>query len=139
MKTQLRWAGHVSRMEDHRLPKIVLYGELSTGHRDRGAPKKRYKDSLKKSLSTCHIDHRQWSALAADRGAWRHAVHQSVSSFESNRRATLKEKRSRRKNRVATAPTPESSFPCSRCGRVCLSRIGLVSHQRACARRGQRP
>ena len=70
MKTQLRWAGHVSRMEDHRLPKIVLYGELSTGHRDRGAPKKRYKDSLKKSLSTCHIDHRQWSALAADRGAW---------------------------------------------------------------------
>ena len=38
MKTQLRWAGHVSRMEDHRLPKIVLYGELSTGHRDRGAP-----------------------------------------------------------------------------------------------------
>ena len=139
MKTQLRWAGHVSRMEDHRLPKIVLYGELSTGHRDRGAPKKRYKDSLKKSLSTCHIDHRQWSALAADRGAWRHAVHQSVSSFESNRRATLEEKRSRRKNRVATAPTPESSFPCSRCGRVCLSRIGLVSHQRACARRGQRP
>ena len=139
MKTQLRWAGHVSRMEDHRLPKIVLYGELSTGHRDRGAPKKRYKDSLKKSLSTCHIDHRQWSALAADRGAWRHAVHQSVSSFESNRRATLEEKRSRRKNRVATALTPESSFPCSRCGRVCLSRIGLVSHQRACARRGQRP
>ncbi|KAG7519485.1 hypothetical protein JOB18_009869 [Solea senegalensis] len=59
MKTQLRWAGHVSRMEDHRLPKIVLYGELSAGHRNRGAPKKRYKDSLKKSLQYCNIDYRQ--------------------------------------------------------------------------------
>ena len=67
LKSQLRWAGNVSRMEDHRLPKITMYGELSTGHRDRGAPKKRYKDCLKKSLSACHIDHRQWSTLAADR------------------------------------------------------------------------
>ncbi|KAL0156964.1 hypothetical protein M9458_048210 [Cirrhinus mrigala] len=58
LRTQLRWAGHVSRMEDHRLPKIILYGELATGHRDRGAPKKRYKDCLKKSLNACHTDHR---------------------------------------------------------------------------------
>ncbi|CAH1253095.1 HSD17B6 [Branchiostoma lanceolatum] len=60
-------------------------------------------------------------------------VHQSVSSFEKNRRTDLGEKRSRRKNRTrtVTAPTPGSSFPCSRCGRVCKSRIGLVSHQRA--------
>ena len=36
LKTQLCWAGHVSRMEDNRVPKIVLYTELSTGHRDRG-------------------------------------------------------------------------------------------------------
>ncbi|CAH1264465.1 Hypp2993 [Branchiostoma lanceolatum] len=42
----------------------------------------------------------------------------------------------RRKNRTVTAPTPDASFPCSRCGRVCRSRIGLVSHQRACTRRG---
>jgi len=56
LKAQLYWAGHVSRMEDHCLPKITLYGELSSGHRHRGAPKKRYKDSLRKSLGICHID-----------------------------------------------------------------------------------
>ena len=90
LKSQFRWAGHVSRMKDQRLPKIALYGELSTGHRDRGAPKKRYKDHLKKSLDNCHIDHHQWSTLAADREAWRGIIHQAVSSFEDTRRATLK-------------------------------------------------
>ena len=139
MKTQLRWAGHVSRMENHRLPKIALYGELSTGYRNRGAPKKRFKDSLKKSLNACHIDHRQWSTLAADRQAWRHTVHQAVSSFEDSRRANLKEKRRRRKERAASAALPDHTFNCSHCGQTCLSRIGLVSHQRACSRRGQPP
>jgi len=70
MKTQLHWAGHVSRMEDHRLPKIVLYGKLSTGNRNRGAPKKRFKDSLKKSLLACNIDSQLWSDLGTDRGAY---------------------------------------------------------------------
>ena len=103
LKSQFRWAGHVSRMKDQRLPKITLYGELSTGHRDRGAPKKRYKDHLKKSLDNCHIDHHQWSTLAADREAWRGIIHQAVSSFEDTSRATLKDKRLRRKNRKTSA------------------------------------
>ncbi|XP_063600256.1 uncharacterized protein LOC134776430 [Penaeus indicus] len=137
LKSQLRWAGHVSRMEEHRLPKIALYGELSTGHRDGGAPKKRYKDSLKKSLGACQIDHRQWSTLAADRQAWRHTVHQAVASFEDSRRSNLKEKRRTRKDREASAAVPDQTFDCSRCGRICLSRIGLVSHQCACSRRRQ--
>ncbi|XP_019614673.1 PREDICTED: scavenger receptor cysteine-rich domain-containing group B protein-like [Branchiostoma belcheri] len=85
-------------MEDHRLPKIVLYGELSTGHRNRGAPKKRLKDSLKKSLSSCNIENRQWSVLVTDRAAWRINVHDSVSAFERRRRTALEDKRSKRKN-----------------------------------------
>ncbi|GFN79142.1 hypothetical protein PoB_000564800 [Plakobranchus ocellatus] len=56
-KSQLRGAGHVFRMKDHRLPKIALYGEIRSGHRYRGAPKKRYKDCLKKTFTACNIDH----------------------------------------------------------------------------------
>ncbi|KAI8490993.1 hypothetical protein Bbelb_314120 [Branchiostoma belcheri] len=108
LKIQLRWAGHVYRMEDHRLPKIVLYGELSTGQRNRGAPKKRFKDCLKKSLSSA---------------AWRHTVHDSVSAFERRRKTALEEKRSKRKNRTVTAPTPDPSLTCSHCGRVCLADV----------------
>ena len=67
LKIQLRWTGHVSRMEDHHLPKIILYGELSSGLWNRGAPKKRYKDTLKKSLGACNISHLEWTTLAEDR------------------------------------------------------------------------
>ena len=70
LKTQLCWAGHVSKMEDHRLPKIILYGQLSTGHRDKGAPLKKYKDTLKRSLSTFNIDYCQWKTQATNRMNW---------------------------------------------------------------------
>ena len=50
---QLRWAGHLVRMEDGRLPKQLFYGELSQGKRGIGRPKLRYKDSLKANLKKC--------------------------------------------------------------------------------------
>ena len=48
LKQQLRWAGHVARIEDSRMPEAVLFGELKAVTRNRGAPKKRYKLSLAK-------------------------------------------------------------------------------------------
>lgn len=36
----LRWTGRVSRMEDVRLPKIIMYGELVSGHRIQGGQRK---------------------------------------------------------------------------------------------------
>ena len=137
LKIQLRWAGHVSRMEDHRLPKAIFFGELSDGYRTVGAPLKRYKDSLKNSLNLCHIDNKNWTREAADRDLWRQKISDATATFESNRRETLKEKRQQRKTRSADPSTShQSTFPCDRCGRICLSRIGLFSHQRACLTRG---
>ena len=135
LKSQLRWVGHVFRMEDHRLPKIALYGELSSGHRNIGAPKKWYK----KALGACDIDHHQWTTLAADRDTWRQTIHQAVSSVEENRMDSLKEKRHRRKTRVASVSIPDQTFTCNHCNRTCLSRIGFISHERACRRRGRPP
>ena len=51
LQVQLHWAGHVSRMEDVRMPKAVFFSELQEGKRDRGAPRKRYKDQLKRQLA----------------------------------------------------------------------------------------
>ena len=41
---RLRWLGHVRRMEDGRIPKYILYGELALGRRTTGRPHLRYKD-----------------------------------------------------------------------------------------------
>ena len=103
LKKLLRWAEHLFRMEDHRLPKTVLYGVLSSGYHNIETPEKQYKDYLKKSLSACHIDHHQWSTAAADREAWRHTIHQAVSSFESTCKGNLEDERRKRKNREVPA------------------------------------
>ena len=55
MKAQLRWTGHVMRMEDCHLPKEIFCSELARGTRRRGGQTKRYKDFLKNSLCTCDI------------------------------------------------------------------------------------
>ena len=41
---RMRWKGHVRRMEDGRIPKEILNGELAVGKRPRGLPQLRYKD-----------------------------------------------------------------------------------------------
>ena len=73
---------------------------------------KRFKDSLKKTLGTCHIDHHQWLTLAADRQAWCRTVHQVISTFEDSHRANLREKRVRKKIQGASVAIPDQTFVC---------------------------
>ena len=133
---QLRWAGHLVRMEDSRLPKQLFYGELSRdstgkGNRGTGRPKLRYKDSLKANLKRCHIDTVTWEKQAADRSKWRTTINTKVTETEEAREMAKEEKRATAKSRIPAAPS-DTSLTCTVCGRVCASRIGLHSHSRRC-------
>ena len=67
---RLCWLGHVHRMDDGRIPKDLLYGELAAGKRTTGRPQLRFRDACKRDMKALQMDSDHWEALAADRPRW---------------------------------------------------------------------
>ena len=130
---RLRWLGHVRRMEDGRLPKDVLYGQLTSGSRAVGRPMLRFKDVCKRDMRSADIDPETWEETAADRSAWRQAVRSGVERAEAKRDQQWRDRRERQRAHAASQYTaPSSPHICSNCHRDCHSKIGLYSHSRRC-------
>ena len=72
--SQLRWAGHLRRMPETRLPKTIVYGELANRKWKRGGQKLRCKDVLKRHIKNCGTDDDTWEEIALDRTRWRATV-----------------------------------------------------------------
>ena len=127
---RLRWVGHVVRMQDGRIPKEILYGELATGR-----PFLRFKDVCKRDLKSGKIRPADLESTADDRDAWRFMVKSGVHLCERRREDQWEEKRQQRRQRaasVAISGEPDIGFTCNNCNRIILSRIGLFSHSRRC-------
>ena len=124
---QLRWAGHVSRMSEDRLPKQVLYSELLHGRRKRGRPILRYKDVLKRHMKCAEIDPNTWEQQAIVRPAWRSTLHQTVKKVEEKRTFDYLLAHERRHTILTT-----SDYSCDKCKQACRSRAGPAAHLRAC-------
>ena len=107
-QVQLRWAGHVTRMEDIRMPKAVFFSELQEGKRDRGAPRKRYKHQLKRQLAQARISHQSWQQEASDRDSLHSSVRKASCEFEAERRevANQKTQEAERANGISTILNP---------------------------------
>ena len=93
----LRWLGHVRRMEDGRIPKDIIYGELALGRRTTGRPHLRYKDVCVRDMKAVDIDTMAWEGLAADRARWRSALKQHLKTGEDKLMTAAADKRARRK------------------------------------------
>ena len=131
-KSQLRWAGHVCRMKNNRIPKMLFFGELTTGKRDQGGPKKRFKDSLKASLKDFGVQPDGWETAATNRTLWKSTLTRGASSYEARRIREAELKRQERKRRAAAPPpaATDSALTCQHCARTFRARIGLISHLR---------
>ena len=116
MSRQLRWAGHLTRMEDTIMPKAVFYGEMCEGKRDRGAPKKRFKDQLKQQLSAAGIPEDDWQKNAMSRDNWKEMTRVGAETFEQARREKVAAKRMQRKESNASSST--QGFSCMLCSRI---------------------
>ena len=131
IKAQLRWSGHVCRMPEDRLPKRVMYGQLAEGTRLPQGPKKRYKDQLKQSLKSFNLNPAKFEEETCNRTQWRASCHRGLAHFEVARANMRELRRQRRHDARLAAPTEgDQQFQCPECGRLCRSRIGLLSHRR---------
>ena len=74
IRKNLRWTGHLMRMSPDRLPKQVLYSQLSSGQRKRGRPRLRFKDTIKRNLKMRDIKIDSWTLLSQPRDKWRATV-----------------------------------------------------------------
>jgi len=75
---RLRWPGHLSRMDHHRLPRQALTWEPEGFRRRPGRPRQNWKDDVNKDLRKMGISWDEVEEAAEDRRSWRNRVAQCV-------------------------------------------------------------
>ena len=130
---RMRWIGHVTRMDDGRIPKDLLYGELKKGTRPRGRPKLRFKDICKRDMKALHTNIDTWETMTTNREAWKHTVQIGLNSHEEALRQKSEAMRLQRKSRnQAVDVLQPTKYVCDTCSKDCHSRVGIASHKRRC-------
>ena len=71
----LRWAGHVKRLPDHRIPQLLMHGVLEEGSRQTRRPRLRFKDAMKRDLKDISIIPESWTLLSKEQPNWRSRLH----------------------------------------------------------------
>ena len=74
LQVKLRWASHVTRMEDVRRRMQSSSASPKKESEIAGAPRKHYKDQLKRQPAQAGIGHQSWQQEASDRDSWRPSV-----------------------------------------------------------------
>ncbi len=84
-------------MEDGRIPKDILYGELALWRRTTGRSHLRYIDVCARDMKAVGVDTMSWEGLAADRTGWMCVLKQHLKRGEDKLMTAAADKRARRK------------------------------------------
>jgi hypothetical protein len=68
----MKWAGHVRRMNEQRIPKKILFGEEVNGKRGRGRPALSWERCLKADCESKNVNN--WVSMSKNRVEWRNVV-----------------------------------------------------------------
>ena len=123
---ELMWLRHVHRMEDRRIHKDLLYGQLAIAKRSASRPFLRYRDVYKWDMQVTNIVIGSWETKADDRTTWRADIGKGVKEGKK-KRIRRAEKGLCRKEQTFQYIQPTDHI-CSEWGRDCRSKIGLISH-----------
>ena len=120
-------------MADVRIPKQILFGELTVGKRLQKKPKKRWKDCVREEFG---VDESTWYVDSLDRQLWRSLVSEGLMYFEESNTRNEGSKRRNRKSKIFSDQASSQPFATEAtvskgshhgCGRV------FEGHNHACS------
>lgn len=120
MDKRLQWLGHVGRMNEERLPKIMLFGEMRKKRPCHGT-KKRWRDMTSGDLQAIGMKE-GWYQLCQDKKDWCGRCRKGVDEVASCRR---------RNTCAANRQAQERFFVCQ-CGRTFRRQGDLTRHKKFC-------
>ena len=77
-RMRIMFAGFVARMEDTRLPKCVMFGEMVGGADCVGGQEKEWMGCFRDDLRVFGINADQWTTAVQDEGGWRRTAEQGA-------------------------------------------------------------
>ena len=109
---RLRWLGHVTRMDNSRIPKNLLFSELASGTRPIGRPALRFKDVCKRDLKAGGFIPSELETATSDRQTWRTVIRRITNVAEERRDARRRDIKMRKMQRLEAAqPLTDSEVP----------------------------